>query len=285
MNTVTETIFCPAKINLFLEVGATRSDGYHNIDTVMQTVDLCDVVSLTFSEGSGRVTLSCTDKSLADPEHNIASRAAGKYLEASSIENIDVHINIEKNIPVAAGLAGGSTDAAGVLLLMEKHFDALDRDRLLELGGSLGADVPFCMIGGAARAVGIGDVLTPVKPLSREMAIVIAKSGEGVSTKEAYGSVPCGEKSSDNMVSMLESGDIFGICSGVYNAFEQVVMRTRPAVCVAKELMLEYGALCTQMSGSGPSVFGIFSDHDLAERSSDKLAELGYSSFVTFACV
>lgn len=285
MNTVTETIFCPAKINLFLEVGTTRPDGYHNIDTVMQTVDLCDVVSLTFSEGSGRVTLSCTDRSLADSEHNIASRTARKYLEAASIKDTDVHINIEKNIPVAAGLAGGSTDAAGVLLLMEKHFDALGRGRLLELGGSLGADVPFCMIGGAARAVGIGDILTPVKPLSREMAIVIAKSGEGVSTKEAYGSVPCGEKSSDNMVSMLENGDIFGICAGVYNAFEQVVMRTRPAVCVAKELMLEYGALCSQMSGSGPSVFGIFSDHDLAERSADKFAELGYSSFVTFACV
>lgn len=285
MNTQTETIFCPAKINLFLEVGTTRPDGYHNIDTIMQAVDLCDVVSLTFSEGSGMVTLSCTDESLSDPENNIASRAAKKYIEAASIVDVDVHINIEKNIPVAAGLAGGSTDAAGVLLLMEKHFCVLSHDRLLKLGGSLGADVPFCMIRGAARAIGIGDVLTPIKSLSREMAIVIAKGGDGVSTKEAYGSVPCGEKSSDNMVAMLESGDIFGICAGVYNAFEQVVMSVRPAVSVAKQTMLEYGALCSLMSGSGPSVFGIFSDHDLAERSADKLCEMGYSSFVTFACV
>lgn len=280
-----ETIFCPAKINLFLEVGGVRPDGYHNIDSIMQSIDLCDILTLTFADGEGRVTLSCTEQSLSDAENNLAARAVRTYMTKAGISGVDVHIEIEKNIPIAAGLAGGSADAAGALILMERHFCALGREELYNLGGTLGADVPFCMMRGAARARGIGDLLEPIRSLSREFSVVVAVSGEGVSTKEAYAGVPEGHRTADDMKKMLESGDIFGVCDGIYNAFEQTVCRLRPAVNTAKSLMLDGGALCSLMSGSGPSVFGIFSDMDLAERAAEQLRSIGYRAFVTFSVI
>lgn len=280
-----ETIFCPAKINLFLEVGASRPDGYHNIDSIMQSVDLCDLLTLTVSDGDGRVTLACSDPSLTDEDSNIATKAVRAYMMLADISGVDVHIEIEKNIPVAAGLAGGSADAAGALILMERHFGALGKEELYRLGGRLGADVPFCMMRGAARARGIGELLEPTASLSRELSVVVAVGGEGVSTREAYAGVSEGHRTADEMKCMLERGDVFGVCGGVYNAFEQTVCPMRPAVNTAKSLMLDGGALCSQMSGSGPSVFGIFSDIDLAERTAEQLRSIGYRAFVTFSVV
>lgn len=279
----TQKIFCPAKLNFFLEVGDLRPDNYHNIDSVMQTVDLCDIVEVGISDGNGRINLNCNLPELCAPDTNIAAKAAKKYLEEAGKNDADVFIGIEKHIPVAAGLAGGSTDAAGVLLLMNRMLGMFDEAKLLRIGAALGADLPFCMMRGAARATGIGDKLERLRPLSREIAIVIAVGGERVSTAEAYRTVLPGNGSADKMASLFGSGDIYGICSEMYNAFEKTVSGMRPYVPSAKHIMMEYGALAAMMSGSGPSVFGLFSDYDLAERACDDLARRGYESFVSFS--
>ncbi len=275
-------IFCPAKINLFLEVGSARPDGYHNIDSVMQAVDLCDLVTVGICGGAGKVSVICTNPALSDEKTNIAAKAAKKYLEAAGIDDLDVHIDIEKQIPIAAGLAGGSTDAAGVLLLMEKMLKKLGDYELYEVGASVGADVPFCMMRGAARAEGIGDLLTPVRSLPHDLIIVIAKGGEGVSTAEAYSNVAQGIRSGAGMISALSRENITAICDNMYNAFEKTVSAVRPAVGTAKQIMYHCGAHAAMMSGSGPSVFGIFTDNDLADRACDCLHAAGYESFVCF---
>ena len=181
-----QTYFCPAKINLFLEVGDVRPDGYHDIDSVMQAVTLCDTVTVSFMAGSGKITLTCDHPDLPCDERNIAYRAAQGYLNAAGLTTYDVKIHIEKKIPLAAGLAGGSTDCAGVLRCLQNMLVALSEEELYDLAKRLGADVPFCLRSGCSRTGGIGEVLTPYPSLTREAILVIAKGGEGVSTAEAY---------------------------------------------------------------------------------------------------
>ncbi len=275
-------IFCPAKINLFLEVGDIRPDGYHNIDSVMQAVDLCDLVSVGICTGTGNIILSCSNPTLSDAKSNIAVKAAATYLKAAQVGNVDIHIDIEKHIPIAAGLAGGSTDAAGVLLLMEKTLKRLGDYELYKLGGTIGADVPFCMMRGAAHAEEIGELLTPAQSLPHDVIIVIAKGGEGVSTADAYSTVESGNRSSADMIAALSKNDLAAVCGNMYNAFEKSVSAVRPAVNAAKRIMYHCGAHAAMMSGSGPSVFGIFTDNDLADRACDCLQAAGYESFVGF---
>lgn len=278
-----QTVFCPAKINLFLEVLDRRPDGYHNIDTVMQSVNLCDTVSVTLSDGTGRITLECTEPTLPTDRMNIAYLAGERYLAKSGREDdLDLHIRIEKKIPLAAGLAGGSADAAGVLIGLQRILHALSEEELMTLAGTIGADVPFCIRCGCARAQGIGERLTPVTALSPEYAIVIAKGGEGVSTKEAYEALDaqCKTLSAERMADALNRGDVSEVCDRLYNAFEKVVPKLRPMVNFAKNAMLHGGAMGAMMSGSGPSVFGIFFDLDRAESVCEYLKSAGYAAFV-----
>ncbi len=278
-----ETLFCPAKINLFLEVGDKRADGYHNIDSIMQAVSLCDRVTLTLTEGNGRITLTCDHPALPSDERNIAYRAAERYLAKAGIDDIDVAIEIEKKIPLEAGLAGGSTDCAGVLRAMQNLLGGMSEEKLYALASKLGADVPFCLACGCHRADGIGEKLTRLPSLSRDCILVIVKGGEGVSTKEAYAKIDeaAGERQSiASIMRALERPDYAEAAALMFNRFEQVILPLRPAVAFAKETMISEGAAGAMMSGSGPSVFGIFFSSDDAERAYSRLLDAGYESFL-----
>lgn len=278
-----ETLFCPAKINLFLEVGDKRADGYHNIDSIMQAVSLCDRVTLTLTEGSGRITLTCDHPSLPADSRNIAYRAAERYLAEAGIRDVDVAIELEKKIPLEAGLAGGSTDCAGVLRAMQNLLGGMSEEELFELAAKLGADVPFCLACGCHRAEGIGEKLTSLPSLSRDCILVIVKGGEGVSTKEAYAKIDeaAGERQSiAPIMRALARPDYAEVAALMFNRFEQVILPLRPAVAFAKETMIAEGAAGAMMSGSGPSVFGIFFSWDDAERAYSRLLDAGYESFL-----
>lgn len=278
-----QTYFCPAKINLFLEVGEKRPDGYHDIDSVMQAVTLCDRVTVTLEEGEGKITLFCDHPDLPTDDGNIAYRAAQVYLAKAGITGYDVKIEIEKKIPLAAGLAGGSADCAGVLRCLQNLLSALSEDTLYDLGRQLGADVPFCLRSGCCRTEGIGEVLTPYPSLSRDAIIVIAKGGEGVSTAQAYRQMdlPRERCTSSAMLYALEHGDGNEVAALLYNSFERVILPTHKEASYAKSLMIAEGAAGALMSGSGPSVFGIFYNWDDAERVHRRLLEAGYACYLT----
>lgn len=277
-----QTYFCPAKINLFLEVGEKRPDGYHDIDSIMQAVALCDRVSVTLTEGEGRITLTCDNPLLPTDNKNIAYRAAERYLAKAGISRYDVAVEIEKKIPLAAGLAGGSADCAGVLRCLQSLLSALSEEELYALGKQLGADVPFCLRSGCCCTEGIGEVLTPLSPLSRDAILVIAKGGEGVSTAEAYRQMdlPRTRQSSASILRALERGDSGEVAALLYNSFEGVILPIHKEATYAKELMIAEGCAGALMSGSGPSVFGIFFDWDDANRAHERLLAKGYESFI-----
>lgn len=282
-----QTYFCPAKINLFLEVGDLRPDGYHDIDSVMQAVTLCDTVTVTLTPGAGKIDLICDHPDLPSDSQNIAYRAAEAYLAEAELFDCDVRIGIKKKIPLAAGLAGGSTDAAGVLRAMQTLLAALSEERLYALAGRLGADVPFCLRSGCCRTEGIGEVLTPYPALSRDTIIVVAKGGEGVSTAEAYRQMdlPRSRQSCAAMLRALERRDGGEAAALLYNAFEAVILPLRPLAARAKQVMVEEGASGALMSGSGPSVFGLFYNWDDAERVYNRLLGEGYETFLVHPVV
>ena len=282
-------LFCPAKLNLFLEVLDKRDDGYHELDTVMMSVDLCDTVSVRVEGNnteSNRISLVCDKEGVPSDLRNIAYKAADAFLQYFSLKGYDVELEIEKKIPVAAGLAGGSADCAGVLLGLENLFSLQSRrDELLKLGARLGADVPFCMTCGCAHATGIGEIMTKLPSITPEWTFVVAKGGEGISTALAYSQIDSRESERKNSFEIrraISRADMFSVCSNLYNAFEEVVMPEREMVGRAKRVLEENGCMGCLMSGSGPSVFGIFSSTDDAERSRDILEEMGYDSFVCY---
>ena len=270
-----------AKINLYLDVLGKRADGYHNIRSVMQTVGLYDVVSVEFLPGDAReIAVVCDDAAVPCGEKNIAYKAAARYLDRVGIGGT-VGISITKRIPMEAGLAGGSTDAAAVLRMLNKLCgDALTVGELCEVGASVGADVPFCIVGGTALTEGIGEVLRPVDPMP-EAFIVIARGGEGVSTPAAYRAIDemygdrLGEEHGDigEVCDALRRSDLRELCTSMVNVFEGVVLPVHDVARRAKETMLACGALGAMMSGSGPSVFGIFENKADAENAADMLRE------------
>jgi 4-diphosphocytidyl-2-C-methyl-D-erythritol kinase len=257
----------------------------------MQAVTLCDTVTVGFTAGSGKITLTCDQPDLPCDERNIAYRAASRYLAAAGLTTYDVTIHIEKKIPIAAGMAGGSTDCAGVLRCLQTMLTALSEDALYELAKGLGADVPFCLSSGCARVGGIGEMLRPCPSLTRDAIIVIAKGGEGVSTAEAYRQMdlpkdpPRQCETPYAMLRALERADGGEVAALLYNAFEQVILPQRPLAAHAKKAMIEAGAAGALMSGSGPSVFGIFYDWDDAERVYNRLLSEGYQTFIAHPVV
>ncbi len=283
-------LFCPAKVNLFLEVLDKREDMYHNLDTVMQSVNLCDTVCVDVCQNDGaacnKITVRCDSDKVPDGKENIAYRAAELFLSSFDIRGYNIDITIEKKIPVQAGLAGGSADCAGVLTALERLFELKkEHERILTLAATLGADVPFCMKGGCAHAGGKGEKLSSLPSITPDYTFLVAKAGMGVSTGEAYSYMdgPRNKKSSEALVSHLRTGNISAMCFELYNAFERVVCPRRPMVELAKEVMNSSGALGSLMSGSGPSVFGIFAVTDDAEAAHEQLIKLGYDAHVCFA--
>ena len=281
-----------AKINLCLDVTGKRENGYHEIDGIMQSVTLCDHVTVGFEAGEkNEIRLTAEgNPDMPTDSRNLAYRAAERLLEAASVTGT-VEIHIEKRIPMAGGLAGGSTDGAAVLRALNRLLpEPLSMETLCEIGARLGADVPFCVVGGAQRTRGIGDLLTPV-PSMPICHIVIARRGEGVSTPWAYGKLDeiyadfsdrslCPESGLDQLLRALEEGDLAGTCASIYNIFEDVVAKEKPDVTAIREEMLRHGALVSRMSGSGPSVFGIFDCEDAATAAKDALKSLGADAFI-----
>ena len=281
-----------AKINLCLDVTGKRENGYHEIDGIMQSVTLCDRVTVGFEAGeSAEIRLTAEgNPDMPTDSRNLAYRAAERLLEAASVTGT-VEIHIEKRIPMAGGLAGGSTDGAAVLRALNRLLpEPLSMETLCEIGARLGADVPFCTVGGAMRTRGIGDLLTPV-PSMPNCHIVIARRGEGVSTPWAYGKLDeiyadfsdrslCPESGLDQLLSALEEENLAGTCASIYNIFEDVVAKEKPDVTAIREELLRRGALVSRMSGSGPSVFGIFESEDAARDAKDALENLGADAFV-----
>ncbi len=272
----------PAKINLYLDVLGKRTDGYHNIKSVMQTVGLCDEVSvetLTPTPGTQSIEISCTEAALPCDARNLAHRAAVAFFDGCGIYDFTCKIHIKKNIPMAAGLAGGSTDAAAVLnLLNALSGHPLDTDALCSLGATIGADVPFCIRRGTLYTEQIGDVMVPCYPMPSAY-VVIALGGDSVSTPTAYRMLDdrfgsgLDRDFSDvkAMTDALHRRDLSGICAAMYNVFEEVILPVHEQARKAKELLLQYGALGALMSGSGPAVFGIFDDEAAAQSASHRL--------------
>lgn len=250
----------PAKVNLSLDITGTREDGYHLLKTVMQSVDLCDTVTVSddAKEGSG-ITVIC-DGDIPDVEKNIAYGTVKAYFESNETEVPDVTIKIKKKIPIAAGLGGASADAAAVLIALDKIFDLpMSDDEMLELATSIGADVPFCMCGGTALAEGIGGLLSPLPDIP-ECYFVLVKPCNKTSTAEMYrlydkrGSTKL--VNVDDMVDAICSGDAEEIGKTMGNVFEELYGPEMFAEI--RKTMKENGALGVGLTGSGPTYVGMF---------------------------
>lgn len=256
----------PAKINLSLDVLGRRPDGYHELATVMQTVDLYDEITLTDND-SGKVTVSCDYEGVPCDERNICVKAAYRFFETCRLPQSGLHIDIRKMIPTQAGLAGGSSDGAAVIVGMNQLFNTkLTPAEMLSVGEKIGADVPFCIEGGTKLCTGIGATMKRL-PSLRGVWIVICKPDTvSVSTAEAYQKVDALPKHpcyTDEMVKALYSRDLFMITSTIFNDFELALQI--PEVNTIKKAMLDSKARGAGMSGSGSAVFGIFSSERRAK--------------------
>ena len=258
-----------AKINLGLDVLRKREDGYHDLRMVMQMTGMFDRISMFPRAGRPGISFRTNLPYIPANENNLAYRAAKLLMDEFEV-NDGLSINLQKFIPVAAGLAGGSTDAAAVLVGTNKLFHlGLSPEELMVRGKKLGADVPYCLLGGTALAEGIGEVLTPLPNLP-SCSILLAKPPVSVSTKEVYGALHADEieihPDIDGMVEALKAGDLRGVCDRCANVLEDVTAPSRPIIGEMERDMKKMGALCSIMSGSGPTVFGVFDDESAARK-------------------
>jgi 4-diphosphocytidyl-2-C-methyl-D-erythritol kinase len=261
----------PAKINLFLKILNRRSDGYHEIESLMQKIALFDMLHLS-RKGEG-IFLSCPGSKVPEDRENLVYRAADAFFSATRIAP-GVHIVLEKNIPVAAGLGGGSSDAAAVLVGLNRLLAAdLEPEYLLDIGLHLGADVPFFLQAcSGAVATGIGECLQKVQPI-RDYWIVLVNPGFEVSTKWAYENFPLTSYSNPYILArgQLMDGEAYIISPGLFgelgNDLEAVTVSRYPEIANIKKKLKKAGAVAALMSGSGPTVFGLFSGKEEAQSS------------------
>ena len=270
------------KINLGLDVLGKRPDGYHDVRMVMQTIYLYDQITITKRKESG-IGLSTNLFYLPVNENNLAYRAAKLLMDEFEIRS-GVDIFLEKHIPVAAGMAGGSSNAAAVLYGINRMFDlGLSMEELMKRGVSLGADVPYCIMRGTVLAEGIGEILTPLPPMPR-CQIVVAKPPVSVSTKMVYEKIDSRRivehPDIDGIIDGLKEGDVTKIASRMGNVLEQVTVEEYPVIDKIKKLMNEGGAKGAMMSGSGPTVYGIFTEKSLAKKAALKIREAGLAKQV-----
>lgn len=261
-----------AKVNLGLDVIRRREDGYHEVKMIMQTVRLYDRIILEKTQKG--ISMETNLSFLPVNEQNIAYRAAKMLMDEFHIQS-GLHIKIDKHIPVAAGMAGGSTDGAAVLYGVNKIFElGLTKRQLMERGVKLGADVPYCIMRGTVLSEGIGEILTPVPSLP-DCHILIAKPPVSVSTKHVYENLKLDKIEKhpdiDGMVEALRIEDLHGVTQRMENVLETVTIPEHPEIQQIKELMIKEGALNALMSGSGPTVFGIFDDREKGMRARDLL--------------
>ena len=276
-----------AKINLGLDVLGRRENGYHDVRMVMQTIYLYDNVTLEKTEETG-IQLECNLFYLPVDETNIAYKAAKLLMDEFEIKE-GVRIVLDKHIPVAAGLAGGSANAAAVLVGMNRLFSlGLSQEELMKRGVTLGADVPYCVMRGTVLAEGIGEILSPLPPLPK-CCILIAKPGISVSTKTVYEKLDSQEITEhpdiDGILEGLDKQDLQKVASSMGNVLETVTIVDYPIIEKIKDVMKENGALNSMMSGSGPTVFGIFDDRNKARQAQQKIRELQIAKQVYVANV
>lgn len=283
MNSITTKAY--AKINLGLDVIRKREDGYHDVCMIMQTVSLYDTIKIKASDKPG-ITVRNNLTFLPNDHRNLVYKAAVCFLESLNIKT-GVQIMLRKKIPVAAGLAGGSADAAATLSGLNQLFQTgLSQNELRKLGVKLGADVPYCIMMGTALSEGIGEILTPLKPMP-DCDILLVKPNISVSTKYVYENLKLNSgivhPDITSMKMAIEEGNLINLTGSMDNILQTVTIKDYPVITEIKEKMLEFGALTSLMSGSGPTVFGIFSDHDLAEKAFHyfKEAEFGKQIFLT----
>ncbi len=263
------------KINLGLDVLRKREDGYHEVCMIMQTVGIYDKIELIYQEKPG-ITLETNLYYLPTNENNLVYKAADLLMKEFKISG-GIHINLKKFIPVSAGMAGGSSDAATVLAGMNRMFGlGLKKEQLMERGVKIGADVPYCILRGTALAQGIGEILTPLPPVP-QCHLLIAKPGINVSTKFVYGNLHVDELSKEQhpdihgMAEAIKKGDLYGIAGRLGNVLETITIPAYPVIQEIKDTMMEYGAIGSLMSGSGPTVFGLFTDKREAEKAYEEM--------------
>lgn len=271
-----------AKINLGLDVVRRREDGYHEVRMVMQTIHLFDRLEIT-KNTSGKITMSTNLPFLPTNENNLVYKAAQLLKEEFRIRD-GIDVKLHKHIPVAAGMAGGSTDGAAVLYGMNRIFDlGLSKEDLMKRGVKLGADVPYCIMRGTALAEGIGEELTALPPMVK-CPVLIAKPAISVSTKFVYENLKLNEKTGhpdiDRLVSDIRAKNLQAIASDMGNVLETVTIPNYPVIAQIKEHMMEHGALNSMMSGSGPTVFGLFEDEDTAAEAYEAMRESGLAKQV-----
>lgn len=273
----------PAKINWTLGILGKRSDGYHDISTIMQSVAIYDEIIMERST-EPILSVSVDTGEVPGGMHNIAYRAAKLMLDTFKIDG-GINIYIHKNIPIAAGMGGGSSDGAAVMLGIEHMYDIdVSREKLIHMGKDVGADIPFCLFGGTALAEGIGEKLTPLPPIDT-VWLVIVKPNFNISTGEIYGLVDMEQRyrQPDNkaFIQALHDGDLDRMSCHGGNVLEEISAKLYPRIYDIKADLLEAGAIYALMSGSGPSVFGVFRSEREAQWAHNKLKDKYGQVFVT----
>lgn len=271
-----------AKINISLDVIGKREDGYHLLSMIMQNIELYDEIEVEKIESG--IVITCNKSFIPTDERNLAYKAAKLFLETYNIES-GVSIDIVKNIPVAAGLAGGSADCATVLKMLNDMFDInASEEELMNLGATLGADVPYCIKGGTALCEGIGEKITPIKSFKNKIVLLV-KPPFGVSTKDVYKAFDLNKvkihPDTKNLIKKIEDDDLNYVALNMKNLLENVTIRKHKVLYKLKEHLVKNGAVGSMMSGSGPTVFAFFDDMQVALKCYNELKEKYTDVFLT----
>ena len=277
------------KINLYLDVLNRLDNGYHNIESIMQSVSLCDTITLEISDiqGESIIEIQSSNGIIPNDKTNLVYKCARRFLTHTGINGKRCVFTIDKSIPVSAGMAGGSSDGATAMNLLNQACGSLlSYSELCFIGATIGADIPFCLTGGTCVCQGIGDRITKIKPF-KDIFLVSAIDRSSVSTPiafamldEKYGTECTSSGNIKNMISAIECENTSAVSSLLYNKFESVIMPTNQNVERIKRIMLDNGAVGALMSGSGPSVFGIFLDENSQKKAYDALKNCSINAFL-----
>ncbi len=273
-----------AKINLGLDVLSRRPNGYHDVRMIMQTIRLYDKLTLRKTQSTG-IAIKSNLTYLPNDDNNLVWRAANLFYQTAELTPC-IHITLEKHIPIAAGLAGGSSDAAATLLAMNHLYGTgYSLEKLQEIGVQIGADVPYCLMRGTALSEGIGEVLTPLPAVPPAHCLVV-KPPFSVSTKQVYEGLNLAtapHPNIDALLTALSEQNLSMLCEHLGNTLESVTIALHPEIAQIKAELLAAGALGTLMSGSGPTVFALFQDRKLAEKAyySFKVGKYGKQTYLT----